>query len=108
MKESNVDKKIKFAFNVTAFVLVVFIILGIAACVDNNAKITSSNKVSDKEYLNIKDSNGYVDLQLIIDKFEYEGHEYIWFKRGQGNKVSGGPVHNPDCKYCKENGTTYK
>ena len=104
MKESKIDKKIKFEFRVTTIVLVLFITLGIVACVDNNAKITSSNKVSDKEYLNIKDSNGHVHLQLIIDKFEYEGHEYIWFKRGQGDHSSGGAVHNPDCKYCKENG----
>lgn len=102
MKESKIDKKIKFEFRVTTIVLVLFITLGIVACVNNNTKITSSNKISDKEYLNIKDINGDVHLQLIIDKFEYEGHEYIWFKRGQGYHTSGSAIHNPNCKYCKD------
>lgn len=39
-----------------------------------------------------------------IDKFTFEGHEYIRFKFSGGSTASGGAIHNPECKKCKEGG----
>lgn len=36
-----------------------------------------------------------------IEKFEFEGHEYIRFKFNTGNSNNAGIVHNPECKKCK-------
>ena len=38
-----------------------------------------------------------------IIEFDYEGHEYIWFRSLNGGYAGwdGGIVHNPDCKKCK-------
>jgi hypothetical protein len=87
-------------FNIYLITLVLFVLIG---CADKNVKITSQTKTSASEYLRLRnniDDNGYI--QIIIDKFEYEGHEYIWFKRGVGESTSGSAVHNPNCKYCKD------
>ena len=87
-------------FNICVITLILFVFIG---CADKNVKITSQTKTSDTEYLNLKDiSRDVNNIQIIIDKFEYEGHEYIWFKRGVGESTSGSAVHNPNCKYCKD------
>ena len=85
-------------FNIYVIILVLFVLTG---CVEKNVKITTENKTSDTEYLNLKNNSNDIRMQIIIDKFEYEGHEYIWFKRGQGDYTSGSAIHNPNCKYCK-------
>lgn len=86
-------------FNICLITLVLFVLNG---CVEKNAKITSQTKTADTEYLNLKNNSNDIRMQIIIDKFEYEGHEYIWFKRGQGDYTSGSAIHDPNCKYCKE------
>lgn len=87
-------------FNICLITLVLFVLTG---CVEKNVKVTTENKTSDTEYLNLKDiSRDINNIQITIDKFEYEGHEYIWFKRGQGDCTSGSAIHNPNCKYCKD------
>jgi hypothetical protein len=86
-------------FNICVITLVLFVLTG---CVEKNVKITSQTKTADTEYLNLKNNGNDIRMQIIIDKFEYEGHEYIWFKRGQGDYTSGSAIHNPNCKYCKD------
>lgn len=87
-------------FNICLITLVLFVLTG---CVEEYKKITTENKTSDTEYLNLKDNSRDVNnIQITIDKFEYEGHEYIWFKRGAGDYTSGSAIHNPNCKYCKD------
>lgn len=85
-------------FNICVITLVLFVLTG---CVEKNIKVTTQTKTSDTEYLNLKNNSNDIRMQIIIDKFEYEGHEYIWFKRGQGDYTSGSAIHNPNCKYCK-------
>lgn len=84
-------------FNICVITLILFVF---TAC-EKNVKITSQTKTADTEYLNLKNNGNDIRMQIIIDKFEYEGHEYIWFKRGQGDNASGSAIHNPNCKYCK-------
>lgn len=87
-------------FNICVITLVLFVLTG---CVEKYKKITTENKTSDTEYLNLKDiSRDINNIQITIDKFEYEGHEYIWFKRGTADYTSGSAIHNPNCKYCKD------
>jgi hypothetical protein len=86
-------------FNICVITLVLFVLTG---CVEKNVKITSQTITADTEYLNLKNNGNDIRMQIIIDKFEYEGHEYIWFKRGQGDYTSGSAIHNPNCKYCKD------
>ena len=86
-------------FNICVITLVLFVLTG---CIEKNVKITSQTKTADTEYLNLKNNGNDIRMQIIIDKFEYEGHEYIWFKRGQGDYTSGSAIHNPNCKYCKD------
>lgn len=87
-------------FNICLITLVLFVLTG---CVEKYKKITTENKTSDTEYLNLKDNSRDINnIQITIDKFEYEGHEYIWFKRGQADYTSGSAIHNPNCKYCKD------
>lgn len=87
-------------FNICVITLVLFVLTG---CVEKYKKITTENKTSDTEYLNLKDNSRDINnIQITIDKFEYEGHEYIWFKRGTADYTSGSAIHNPNCKYCKD------
>lgn len=86
-------------FNICLITLVLFVFTG---CVERNVKVTTQTKTSNMEYLNLKSNSGNdPSMRIIIDKFEYEGHEYIWFKRGAGDYTSGSAIHNPNCKYCK-------
>ena len=86
-------------FNICLITLVLFVLTG---CVEKNVKVTTQTKTSNTEYLNLKNNDGNdPSMRIIIDKFEYEGHEYIWFKRGAGDYTSGSAIHNPNCKYCK-------
>lgn len=85
-------------FNICVITLILFVLTG---CDEKNKKITRQNKTSDTEYLILKNNSKDPSMQIIIDKFEYEGHEYIWFKRGAGDYTSGSAIHNPNCKYCK-------
>lgn len=86
-------------FNICVITLVLLVFTG---CKEN-IQITSQTKTSNTEYLQLKDNNKELsNIRIEIDKFEYEGHEYIWFKRGAGDYTSGSAIHNPNCKYCKD------
>lgn len=43
------------------------------------------------------------DRKYYVNKFEYEGHEYIQFSATFDSRSRNGIVHNPRCKYCREN-----
>lgn len=45
-------------------------------------------------------SEGVIPFNEAIH-FEYKNHEYIKFYESLGNLTNSGVVHNPDCKYCK-------
>ena len=37
-----------------------------------------------------------------INEFEYKGHEYIQFSAKFDPRSFNGVVHNPSCKFCKD------
>ena len=45
------------------------------------------------------------ELFTTIEKFEFEGHNYIWFRSLNGGHAGwdGGIIHDPDCP-CYEDG----
>lgn len=69
--------------------LTTVVILGLASCEVEGTRIEDYR---DKEDLPVK----------YIKHFEYKGHDYIFFKNGEGDFAVGGVVHDPDCK-CKAN-----
>lgn len=63
------------------------------SCVDNSHK--------SKEQLESElTKNKSIELFDEISKFEYENHEYIYFRKGFGKSSTAGVVHNPNC-HCK-------
>lgn len=51
-----------------------------------------------------RDNNGKTPEFTEIIDFEYNGHEYIWFRNFNDcyEGFDGGIVHNPDCKCLKK------
>lgn len=43
------------------------------------------------------------NLRIESYRFDFEGHNYIWFQKGFGDHTSGGAIHDPGCK-CKRGG----
>lgn len=41
------------------------------------------------------------NLRIESYRYDFEGHSYIWFQ-DYGGCVSGGAIHDPECKFCKD------
>jgi hypothetical protein len=80
----------------------VILILFITGCTEKDIKVTTQAKTSNIEYLYIiaDYNNNPISMKIVINKFEYEDHEYIWFQHG---RATSSVIHNPNCKYCKTN-----
>lgn len=76
------------------------LILFVAGCTEKDIKVTTQTKTSNIEYLHITTNyNNPISMKIVINKFEYEDHEYIWF---QYERATSSVIHNPNCKYCKD------
>lgn len=72
------------------------------SCVDR--KIVTEEQLEKDRYerLHIQtEQNSYSEIDL--EKFTYQGHQYLFFDKGMGDNIRSGIVHNPECIKCKEN-----
>ncbi|MBQ3416164.1 MAG: hypothetical protein IJH39_12685 [Clostridia bacterium] len=75
---------------IVAFIISFIVILMISGCEQKPAVI--NDNYDNVEYIFTK-----------IEKFEFEGHRYIWFANeanivnGYGKGATGGIVHDPNC-----------
>jgi len=78
--------------------LIVFAIalLFIVGFITAGVIINKDNEI-DKTACEVAKENKIEDIFNYVYEYEYKGHEYIFFK----NNHTSGVVHNPDCKYCK-------
>lgn len=92
------------------FVLVVVALL-FCNCINEKNGIPFTEQMEIRNY----EANSYtseivsfVELNLptmtTIEKFSFEGHDYIRFKFNGGNSLNSGIVHNPECRKCKAEG----
>lgn len=72
------------------------------SCVDRKI-VTEEQLEKDRfEKLHIQtEQNSYSEINL--EKFTYQGHQYLFFSKSSFDNTWGGVVHSPECIKCKEN-----
>lgn len=100
MKKLNFNKialNLPIVCNISLFIIMT--ILLICSC-QNTSRSTEIKTVDESQLYNSEFHNPKVN------EFVYKNHEYIKFSWGTG-KPNTGVIHNPDCKFCKNDTIKY-
>ncbi len=86
--------------------LLMFLCMAVSfiACSEETAqtKIHSSNGVVTETVEYENQAFNYTRAQFKIHKFEYEGHTYLYFIEGNGDRGWGGMCHDENCRCRKQ------
>ena len=100
MKKLDLNKialNLPIVCNITLFVIITILLL--CSC-KNTSRSTEIKTVDDSQLDNSEFHNPKVN------EFIYKNHEYIKFSWGTGSPNTG-VIHNPDCKFCKNDTIKY-
>lgn len=79
------------------FIFVFIFCLTFMSCIDKNAPTITESESQNS----IKIDN--MHAKLIVTKYTYDGHDYQFHSINPGLRSGiGGPVHDPDCRKCKQ------
>ena len=101
MKKLNLNKivlSLPILCNIALFVIITILLL----CSCQNTSRSTEIKTVDDSILDNSDFNNPK-----VNEFIYKNHEYVKFRWGTGHQTNTGVIHNPDCKFCKNDTIKY-
>ena len=102
---ANDNRASGFLFLVCFFTVLSIVGIGISIVSYNSIKqkdeiIESFNKIDGESTIQLFEHDSTSECVDLIDKFEYKGHTYMWFRVQQlsdPTQFYAGIIHDPDC-----------